>query len=117
VPAIYGPVGAVHVTIHDWATFIGQWFRGAELKVLDRRTQTVLITPEPRDFRYAGGWRLKRRNGRMHRIWHTGGSKTWRSLRDVHMQSGKAYLAVTTGRDRDKPRTRKMLEYIVKSMR
>ncbi len=117
IPAIYGPAGAVHVTIHDWAKFIGQWFRGAEVKVLDRRTQTALITPEQRKSRYAGGWRLKRRNGSIHRIWHTGGSKTWRSLLDVHMRSGKAYLAVATGRDRDRPSTRKMLESIVKSMR
>lgn len=117
VPAVHGPAGSVYVTIDDWEKFIGQWFRGADLKVLDRRTQIELITPEPRKARYAGGWRLKRRKGRVNSIWHTGGSKTWRSFLAVYPNSRKAYLAVATGRDRDRPKTRKMLQSIVKFMR
>lgn len=117
VPAVHGPAGSVYVTIDDWEKFIGQWFQGADLKVLDRRIQTELITPEPRKARYAGGWRLKRRKGRLNIIWHTGGSPTWRSFLAVYPRSGKAYLAVATGRDRDRPKTRKMLQSIVKFMR
>ena len=117
LPEVMGPAGTVHLTIDDWAKFIAVWFRGKAPAILDRRTFTDLITPETDNFRYAGGWYVRQKNGVTARIAHGGNSSSWRSGLRVYPRSGKAFLAVATGRDRDQPKTAEMLRSILRFMR
>ena len=113
LPEVMGPAGTVSLTMEDWAKFIVLWFDDVEPKILSRKVLTELTTGK----RYAGGWYVRPKEHRpSRRLAHGGNSRTWRSLLLVYPDGNTAYLAVATGRDRDR-RTMKMLGRIVDVVR
>ncbi|MCY4440677.1 MAG: serine hydrolase [Deltaproteobacteria bacterium] len=113
LPAVMGPAGTVSLTMEDWAKFIVLWFDDVEPKILSREVLTELTT----DMRYAAGWHVRPRGTRSKRLSHGGNSRTWRSRLVVYPSGNTAYLAVATGRDRDRPRTWKMLGGVIRVVR
>ena len=113
LPEVMGPAGTVSLTMEDWAKFIMLWFDDVEPKILSREVLTELTT----DTRYAAGWHVRPRGTRSKRLSHGGNSRTWRSRLLVYPSGNRAYLAVATGRDRDRPRTWRMLGGIIRVVR
>ena len=111
LPEVMGPAGTVSLTMEDWARFIVLWFDDVEPGILSREVLAELTTGK----RYAGGWNVRRRGDRV-RLSHGGNSSTWRSVLLVYPHRNRAYLAVATGRDRDR-QTIKMLRGIVDVLR
>ena len=104
-----GPAGTVHITIQDWAKFIGLFLPELEPPVLDRASVDELTQPIAGS--YASGWGLASRTwARGIALNHTGSNTYWNTHLWVAPEIGRAFVAAANSWDDD---TSDMLDGIV----
>jgi CubicO group peptidase (beta-lactamase class C family) len=94
VPPLYGPAGTAHLSLPDWATFVGLHLRAhaanprRHVRLLRPETFALLHTPEPGEA-YVGGWEFALRP------WARGDRSGDRGLMLHHDGSNGQWYAVT----------------------
>jgi len=111
-PEALGPAGGVHVSIADWAKFMGLWFRDAQSPILGRADLDRLVTPGAG--RYAAGWQV------VSRLWaggtaitHTGSNGSWYTILWIAPQARMAFAVAANSAEPDPTATFKLLDRIV----
>ena len=76
-PAVMGPAGTVHMSLHDWGLFVADQLRGAQGRAGLLKAETVLAMQQPwPGGDYAKGWSVIKRNWAKGAALHHAGSNT-----------------------------------------
>lgn len=89
-PAIYGPAGGIHLSLHDWLKFARDHLGGHQL--LEKETYTKLHQPVLND--YALGWGAREKDGVTTRLAHDGSNTLWYARIHLRLNRGKGFLIV-----------------------
>ena len=97
-PEAVGPAGTVHISIEDWAKFVGLWFPSQTPAILDRTSLDELTDPDSGD--YAAGWNVAQREWADGiALWHDGSNGVWRTVLWIAPELGIAYVAAANASD------------------
>ena len=108
-PAALGPAGTVHLTLADWAKFIGLWLPGRQPPILDRTKLDELTIPVAEG--YAAGWGVATRSwAEGVALNHWGSNRYWYTVLWVAPNLNRAFIAAANSADDD---TFTMLDQLV----
>lgn len=91
-PAVMGPAGRVHMTMTDYARFLGV-FLGGRAPLLSRAGPDRLIAV-PAASGYAGGWSVSGAGTTEVALSHEGSNTLWYAVTEVRPERGLAYAVV-----------------------